>query len=113
MPDKRRLDESAEWTGHRWLPEEPDRVIPGVLRYDPRRSDAVASAAGSGSNPQVVALSANAHMPRAEGVDGSGDPRLGCREGDAHDLKAHHSADSCTCTKCTAQMSRVRSPEGS
>ena len=81
MPDKRRLDESAEWTGHWWLPEEPDRVIPGVLRYDPRRSDAVASAAGSGSNPQVVALSANAHMPRAEGVDGSGDPRLGCREG--------------------------------
>ncbi|MBK6871213.1 MAG: hypothetical protein IPG94_07395 [Kineosporiaceae bacterium] len=36
MPDKRRLDESAEWTGQWWLPEEPDRVVPGVLRYDPK-----------------------------------------------------------------------------
>ncbi|GAB3422267.1 ApeA N-terminal domain 1-containing protein [Flindersiella endophytica] len=30
-----RLDVAGEWTGHWWLPDEPDRAVPGVLRYDP------------------------------------------------------------------------------
>lgn len=28
------LDESAEWAGLWWLPEEPDKRVPGTLRYD-------------------------------------------------------------------------------
>lgn len=29
------LDESGEWAGLWWLPDEPDDQVPGVLRYDP------------------------------------------------------------------------------
>ena len=28
------LDESAEWAGLWWLPEEPDKRVPSTLRYD-------------------------------------------------------------------------------
>lgn len=35
MADPPRLDATSEWTGHWWLPEQPDRTVPGVLRYDP------------------------------------------------------------------------------
>ena len=35
MPEKPRLDKSAEWTGHWWLPEDPEAAVPGILRYDP------------------------------------------------------------------------------
>lgn len=35
MTELPRLDRQHEWTGHWWLPEEPDRTVPGVLRYDP------------------------------------------------------------------------------
>lgn len=35
MPDKPRLDKSAEWTGHWWLPDAAESTVPGVLRYDP------------------------------------------------------------------------------
>lgn len=35
MPEKPRLDKSADWTGHWWLPENTENVVPGVLRYDP------------------------------------------------------------------------------
>lgn len=30
------LDEGATWTGHWWLPEVPEKVVPGVLTYDPQ-----------------------------------------------------------------------------
>jgi len=30
-----RLDLAGEWSGHWWLPAEPDRKVPGVLRYEP------------------------------------------------------------------------------
>lgn len=33
--DPMRLDSDHEWTGHWWLPEDPDHVVPGVLRYSP------------------------------------------------------------------------------
>lgn len=35
MADAPRLDKPAEWTGHWWLPEDPERAVPGVLRYEP------------------------------------------------------------------------------
>lgn len=35
MPKKPRLDKPADWTGHWWLPEDPDNTVAGVLRYDP------------------------------------------------------------------------------
>lgn len=35
MVDAPRLDRPAEWTGHWWLPDDPERVVPGVLRYEP------------------------------------------------------------------------------
>lgn len=35
MPDKPRLDLPAEWTGHWWLPDDPEHIAPGVLRYEP------------------------------------------------------------------------------
>lgn len=35
MSEGPRLDRSAEWTGHWWLPDHPERPIPGVLRYEP------------------------------------------------------------------------------
>lgn len=35
MADAPRLDKPAEWTGHWWLPEDPEHVVPGVLRYEP------------------------------------------------------------------------------
>ncbi|GAB2473652.1 hypothetical protein GCM10027030_05210 [Luteococcus sediminum] len=35
MADAPRLDKPAEWTGHWWLPEDPQRAVPGVLRYEP------------------------------------------------------------------------------
>lgn len=35
MPERPRLDQTAEWTGHWWLPEAPEDTVPGVLRYDP------------------------------------------------------------------------------
>lgn len=35
MPEKPRLDKAADWTGHWWLPEDPDNTVAGVLRYDP------------------------------------------------------------------------------
>jgi hypothetical protein len=33
--DPLNLDESGEWAGLWWLPDEPDDRVPGVLRYDP------------------------------------------------------------------------------
>ncbi|MEU5934560.1 HEPN domain-containing protein [Micromonospora sp. NPDC047187] len=33
--DPLNLDESAEWAGLWWLPDDPDERIPGVLRYEP------------------------------------------------------------------------------
>jgi hypothetical protein len=33
--DPLNLDESAEWAGLWWLPDDPDNQIPGVLRYEP------------------------------------------------------------------------------
>jgi hypothetical protein len=33
--DPLNLDESGEWAGLWWLPDEPDDQVPGVLRYDP------------------------------------------------------------------------------
>jgi hypothetical protein len=35
MSDQTGLDASAEWIGHWWLPNEPDQIVPGVLRYVP------------------------------------------------------------------------------
>jgi len=35
MADVPRLDQPAEWTGHWWLPDDSERAIPGILRYDP------------------------------------------------------------------------------
>ncbi len=35
MADPPRLDAARDWTGHWWLSEEPDSLVPGVLRYDP------------------------------------------------------------------------------
>lgn len=35
MAEAPRLDKPSEWTGHWWLPEDPERAIPGVLRYVP------------------------------------------------------------------------------
>lgn len=35
MTDPPRLDAAGEWTGHWWVPAEPDRKVAGVLRYDP------------------------------------------------------------------------------
>lgn len=35
MADAPRLDLPAEWTGHWWLPDDSERVVPGILRYDP------------------------------------------------------------------------------
>ncbi|MBS5749976.1 HEPN domain-containing protein [Actinomyces sp. oral taxon 181] len=32
--DHLNLDEAAEWTGHWWLPDFPDKRVPGILRYD-------------------------------------------------------------------------------
>lgn len=32
--DPQNLDESAEWAGLWWLPDDPDQQIPGVLRYE-------------------------------------------------------------------------------
>jgi hypothetical protein len=33
--DPLNLDESAEWAGLWWLPDDPDQQVPGVLRYEP------------------------------------------------------------------------------
>lgn len=33
--DPLNLDESAEWAGLWWLPDDPDEQVPGVLRYEP------------------------------------------------------------------------------
>lgn len=35
MTEAPRLDKPAEWTGHWWLPDDPERTVPGVLRYQP------------------------------------------------------------------------------
>lgn len=35
MSEDARLDLPAEWTGHWWLPEDPENPAPGVLRYEP------------------------------------------------------------------------------
>lgn len=35
MTDAPRLDEATEWTGHWWLPDDPEKVVPGILRYEP------------------------------------------------------------------------------
>ncbi|MBO4140209.1 hypothetical protein J5U46_08645 [Micromonospora tulbaghiae] len=34
--DPLNLDESAEWAGLWWLPDDPDEQLPGVLRYEPK-----------------------------------------------------------------------------
>ena len=33
--DPLNLDQSAEWAGLWWLPDDPDQQVPGVLRYEP------------------------------------------------------------------------------
>lgn len=33
--DPLNLNESAEWAGFWWLPDDPDEQIHGVLRYEP------------------------------------------------------------------------------
>lgn len=35
MAEAPRLDLPTEWTGHWWLPDDPDRAVPGILRYKP------------------------------------------------------------------------------
>ncbi|MGA5640693.1 HEPN domain-containing protein [Streptomyces cinereoruber] len=35
MNDPLNLDESGEWSGIWWLPDEPDQPLPGILRYSP------------------------------------------------------------------------------
>lgn len=34
MNDPLHLDESVEWVGHWWLPDDPKKKVPGILRYD-------------------------------------------------------------------------------
>lgn len=34
MNDPLHLDESVEWVGHWWLPDDPEKKVPGILRYD-------------------------------------------------------------------------------
>ena len=34
MNDPLHLDESVEWVGHWWLPDDPEEKVPGILRYD-------------------------------------------------------------------------------
>lgn len=35
MTSESRLDHPGGWTGHWWLPDDPETVVPGILRYDP------------------------------------------------------------------------------